>query len=303
MVDDIDKKYETYKKQFENLSNKEINEINLQQLISDKMEHDKFLNNFYNGLCYICGSPLKTFSTTKPCLHWFLKPKGVKKSNFITVLEKYSYFQIESYLRWVANIERKFQNINNIKIEMEANKKFEKTIKYKHLEWSLYCSNSDFNGEHYKGPHYHLQIRLDHKPFINFGDFHILFKEDDLIKFKIIDHSSEEHLFAYGEGMQEIMDINKFEECLPHLKSTNHEENALLQLSSIIIANDGEKISGEIMNEVFAEAKEKNTSITSVLKKKVENKEINGKMQISYTAGKSVPEIKKRPKRKKDKKQ
>ena len=77
-----------------------INERNRKQ--GDE-EHKTFREKFQAGRCSVCGDALTTFDRAKPCPHWLLKPPGFGKEHFDLLTEKYSFIQLEHYLRWVAN--------------------------------------------------------------------------------------------------------------------------------------------------------------------------------------------------------
>lgn len=42
-------------------------------------EFNRFIENFDQGICYLCGNSLASFSKKLPCPHWLMKPKGFKK--------------------------------------------------------------------------------------------------------------------------------------------------------------------------------------------------------------------------------
>jgi hypothetical protein len=144
-------------------------------------EYQIFLEHFAKGSCYLCLKPLASFSKKSPCLHWLLNPKGFKKKDFPAIAKRYGYFQIQSFLRWVANRDDFARNINDLPEEGTDGKLFEVTIKYKRLEWAFSCAESDYEGhatsQHAKHQHYHFQMRIDRRPFINYSDFHLPFSE------------------------------------------------------------------------------------------------------------------------------
>jgi hypothetical protein len=87
---------------------------------------------------------LKTYSSVSPCLHSLLRRNGFKKKDFQKIYQKWSYFNISTYLRWVANQERFIGNINNLEEEKDPSKKFEYTIWWKNIEWTFSCATNDF---------------------------------------------------------------------------------------------------------------------------------------------------------------
>ena len=103
-------------------------------------EYQRFLDHFGRDSCYLCERPLASFSKTSPCPHWLLKPKGFKKNDLPAVAERYGFYQIQSFLRWVANQDGFAKNINDLPEEGSGSKLFEVTIKYKNLEWAFSCA-------------------------------------------------------------------------------------------------------------------------------------------------------------------
>ena len=85
-------------------------------------DYDRFVSSFNSGICSICGKPIKTFHADSPCLHWLLRPKGFKKKHFNLVYERFSFFRVSGYVRWVASLGGLFKNINDIKLEHEGEK-------------------------------------------------------------------------------------------------------------------------------------------------------------------------------------
>jgi len=160
-----------FAKFLETLSAEEIahgNEVNFQRA---KAEYQSFLEYFNRGSCYLCEHPLASFDKNSPCPHWLLRPKGFKKNHFPALTQRYGFFQIQSFLRWVANQDGFAKNINDLIEEGTGTKIFEVTIKYKNLEWAFSCAESDYQGhsttQHGSLQHYHFQMRIDQRSFIN----------------------------------------------------------------------------------------------------------------------------------------
>jgi hypothetical protein len=87
------------------------NEVNY---MNAQAEFSRFSSSFEVGICYMCEKPITSFSKKSPCPHWLLKPKGFKKNDLIAVAQKYGFYQIQSFLRWVANQEAFARNINDL---------------------------------------------------------------------------------------------------------------------------------------------------------------------------------------------
>jgi hypothetical protein len=147
-------------------------------------------NCLKNNICSLCGHSIKSFLNFSPCLHWFLNPKGFKpRKSLPRLYKKYSYHQIDAYLRWLANIDKPFSNINDLKEEKSDKKFIETTIRYKNFEWSFSCAYSDLEGhkDSINGnfPHYHFQMMINGNVVIKFNQFHVPFSEYDEFCFAV----------------------------------------------------------------------------------------------------------------------
>lgn len=274
------------------LTQEQIDEGNRASFESVQNEFERFKADYTKGLCYLCHKPLKSFSKESPCIHWLLKPNGFKKKNFIAITEKYGYFQIQSLLRWYANVECFGQNINSLKDEGSGNKLFEVTIKYLNLEWSFSCAPSDYLGhESSKSsnfPHYHFQMRIDKRPFIGFNDFHIAFSDMDVINIEAIkakpDHVRQR--YSFGEGMEELLENEEIlEKVVTSTSSLGEELEAPFKLDSFVFAEKGKTINGDDLYEIIQEAKSKGVSIASLL-----HKLPNAQTQVLVSPGPGVVE-------------
>src|SRR3989338_5064879 len=134
------------KEVFKSLSHDEMRRISEEGMKRTDELYNSFKEHFSIGKCHICKSHLKSFSSKKPCIHWLLRPKGFKKKHFKSLFTTYGYFQMEAFVRWVANLDDPIHNINDLEVEKSEKKIIETTIKYKHIEWSFACSRSDLEG-------------------------------------------------------------------------------------------------------------------------------------------------------------
>ncbi|KKL99085.1 hypothetical protein LCGC14_1818010, partial [marine sediment metagenome] len=169
---------EKYKKIFEGMSPEEIEEMNRLNDEEHQRQADAFRRGYEKGICYLCSKPFKTISKDKPCLHWLLRQCKFKKKHFPKVYEQYGYGNIASFVRWCANQERLLSSINDLDEEKDDRKMLSYTVKWKNIEWTFDCSKNDFNGHQGTSidyPHFHFQMRIDGRQFINFNDFHIPF--------------------------------------------------------------------------------------------------------------------------------
>lgn len=266
-----------------------------------EVEHHDFLKHFGKGYCYLCKKPLTSFSKKSPCLHWLLKPKGFKKNDLLLIAQHYGYYQIQSFLRWVANQEGFARNINDLPDEGTGNKLFEVTIKYKNLEWAFSCAESDYQGhatsQHAKHQHYHFQMRLDRKTFINYSDFHVPFSEMDVINIEAMRARPDKikQQFSFGEGMNDILNDNTVEHILNTTIPGDAVDEAHFKIDTIVMADEGKTISGDDLYEIILEAKAKNVTVASLM-----HKLPNTRSRIIVTPGPGVVEQAPRSGRKKD---
>lgn len=284
----------------QSMSPEERDHISDENIARTMVEHDEFVAAFRTDDCYICGKPLSSFSKKTPCLHWLLKPKGFKKNDLRAIAERFAFFPIQTYLRWVANTQAFAKNINDLAEEGTGSKLVELTIRYQNLEWSFSCTPSDYEGhqtsQHAKYPHYHFQMRLDERPFINFSDFHVPFHESDVLSFEAKRRLPEmvKHKFPRGEGMSEFLNEDTVEALVAHGEAADNEDEASLKLDTIVMADEGTTISGEDLYQIIQEAKANGVTVSSLM-----HKLTNVRTQIVVTPGPGVVEQAPRTGRKK----
>jgi hypothetical protein len=279
------------KRVFESLSKDEFKELNDKQLKSVEEEHAVFKEAFENSMCCFCGSPLKTFSSKKPCLHWMLRPNGVNKKHFDELYKTVGYFQMEAYARWVANLDAPLVNINDLKDERRDGKVFETTIKYKYIEWSFSCSPSDLDGhknaKEGNYPHFHFQMRLDKRPFINYSQNHIAFTDEDIWKLAML--SQDEIPISmnqmFGAGMGSIFTDDNVEHVLEISERTENEDEATFKFDTFVMAKPGETISGSDIADLIQESRETGVLMAKLLRR------LDADVQTIVTPGNRVPEI------------
>jgi hypothetical protein len=279
-----------------------IQQANIHALGKAADEFRRFKEGFDSGNCYLCGRPLATFSEKNVWLHWLLKPKGFKKKHFPALGLTYGFFRMQSYLRWVANQEGFAKNINDMQDEVAENRMSEVTICYRHLEWSFSCSESDYLGhpstQHGRHQHFHFQMRVGGKQFINYSDFHVPFVEDDIIKIESIRTFPEAftHQFPFGWGMEDALS----EEMLPEIINSatiraDDDDPSVLSISSVVQAEEGHLISGDDIADLIEEAKRKKVALSSLL-----HKLPNARAQIIVSPGPDVVDKAPRSRRKTD---
>lgn len=265
-------------------------------------EHEEFKASFAVGHCYICDHPLTSFSKKRSCLHWFLKPKGFKKNDVPAIARIFGFFQIQTYLRWVANSSGFAKHINDLPEESSGAKIIELTIRHQNLEWSFSCGESDYMGhqtsQHAKQPHYHFQMRVDQRPFVNFSDLHLPFTENDILSIETKRKLPDivRHKFPGGEGMSEVLNDEMVERLVIDGKAADSEDDAALHLDTLIMADEGATISGEDLYTIFQEAKTKGVTVASLMHKLPIR---NASTKVFVTPGPSVVEQAQRSGRKK----
>ncbi|MDP2256328.1 MAG: hypothetical protein Q8K05_09775 [Polaromonas sp.] len=263
-------------------------------------EFNRFVESYEAGICYLCDKTLTSFSKKSPCPHWLMKPKGFKKNDLPAIAEKYGFYQIQAFLRWVANHDAFARNINDLS-EEGTGKLFEVTIKWKNIEWAFSCAESDYQGhatsQHSKHQHYHFQMRLDNRPFINYSDFHLPFNEIDIINIETMRARPEKvkQRFSFGEGMSDLLSDETVEHIVNASASPDQESHGMFKLDSIAMAEEGKKISGDDVYALFQEAKEKGVTVASLM-----HKLPNARTQVIVTPGPGVVEQAPRGGRKND---
>jgi len=283
---------EKYRKIFEGMSPEEIEEMNR---INDE-EHQKqaeaFKAGYEKSTCYLCGKPFKTISKDNPCLHWLLRQCKFKKKDFPKIYEMYGYGNIAAFLRWCANQERFLSNINDLENEKSDRKVLSYSVNWKNIEWTFDCSKNDFvghTGTSIDYPHYHFQMRIDGRQFINFNDFHVPFTDQDLF---VLKNSMEQgdwfkqNFGAIGSGMQEAVSI-ELDDILEHTSRSANEDEATYHFSTMIDASEN-PISGEEIYEIQQEAERTGKSFAYVAKKRLKER---AKVKTVISPADSIPDI------------
>lgn len=280
---------ESIKGWFNRLTPEVINEVNRKEEEASEKEYKAFKEAFDKNMCYICGAPLKTISPERPCVHWLIRMCKFRKKDFSQIIKDFDYFQINAYLRWVANQDKFMRNINDLQEEKDPSKLIEITIKYKHIEWSFSCSLEDYKGHksmYANYPHYHFQMRISGQQFINFRDFHIPFSEEDKFKLAMIhDIGAIESYGPGGVGLEQGFSINP-EDIINYSSVTDNDEDGVYHISTL--AHFKERISGEEINKLFEESKRTGKTMTQFIS------EFGGDVQSIISPHESLPKIAKR---------
>jgi len=280
------------------MSPEEIKEMNRHNDEEHQRQAEEFREGYRNNICYLCGKPFKTISKNNPCLHWLLRQCKFKKKDFPEIYGKYGYLNIASFIRWCANQERLLSSINDLDEEKPERKILSYTVKWKNIEWTFDCSKNDFKGHQgtaIEYPHYHFQMRLDGKQFINFSDFHIPFNDEDLFALTASQEQGDwfkQNFGAIGSGMQDAVNVEPGL-VLEHMINAE-EEDATYHLSTVIEAI-GKPIPGELIDEIREESQRTGKSMSLIAKEKLAGI-ANVKTVISPAD--SIPDIAARTERK-----
>lgn len=287
-------------KGLDELSPEEIEELNEKHRKQNDKDFEDFKNNIENNICWVCGDSLDSFDELKPCQHWLLLPKGFRKKHFKKLFEIATIDKIEGFLRWYVNAREFAKNINDLKEEHDTTKIKAMTIKHNNLEWSFSISPSCFKGDHGShGPHYHFQMRVDGRPFQDYSDRHIKLSDYEvwLINIDLGNHPKINRFERHGAGMQDLLDFADPEVLLENMRSTKDDSNAAFNISTMVIADDGETISGDDIADLIEEHNRTGTPMHQLAKKlqKV-------KTTVFIEPGEGVPEAAQRTQRNRGKK-
>ncbi|MDB6117906.1 MAG: hypothetical protein JWO08_1687 [Verrucomicrobiaceae bacterium] len=227
------------------------------------LEYLSFREAAENEYCYICGKPWATFSSAgEPCLHWLLRPKGVKTKHIEQLMLAQGYFRPASFVRFIANFAKPYKNINDLEDEGDPAAVFHWTCCWKHIRWTFKCGLNDLRGHagsQTDFPHFHMEMRLDGRAFVDFGSLHIPLSKVDLANLQINSDpaSPMKVVFGpYGSGMQDAMEMDP-DYIIDNIqtKPGQTEDDAVYHLDSIF-SGDGDKgIPGELIDKAIADAK------------------------------------------------
>ncbi|WP_072929455.1 hypothetical protein [Nissabacter archeti] len=281
---------------FAGLSDDEIQEINTRMHAKTLEEYSRFETSYKKDECYLCGKPFATISKEKPCVHWLLRRCKFKPKDVKLIGEKFGYTNIAAFLRWCANIEKPLVNINDVISEEEDKKIISNTIKWKNIEWTFDCSKSDFKGHPNSAsdfPHYHFQMRIDGKQFINFNSYHLPFSNQDIFALTMSRNHPEKfhHNFGdQGEGMKVAMQMvgNDPTTAFEHMTTTDVEDEAMYHISTMVQAAEGEAISGDFVAKLIDQSQKTGEPISSLFHKHMSASTI---VQSVVSPSDNTPEI------------
>lgn len=289
---------------FESLTEEERDSLNQKLRENGERQLEAFKESYVKDECYLCGKPFKTISKENPCLHWLLRRCKFKTKDLSLIYSKYGYMNIAAFLRWCANMEKPLVNINDLPSEMPSGKVLSSTIKWKNVEWTFDCSESDFKGHAgtaVEYPHYHFQMRIDGMQFINFNTFHLPFSKEDIFALTMGRNHPDKFTHDFGQfgmGMEAAMAFveNNPELALEHMSRSDDEAGSTYHISTLAIAGEGEKISGDLIAELIKESRATGVPVSKLMQERLSEK-TNVRTMIS--PGEAVPQIASRTEHKK----
>jgi len=283
---------EKYHQIFESMPPEEIENMNRKNYEEHQKQANAFKAGYGKDICYLCNKPFKTISKDTPCLHWLLRQCKFKKKDFPKIYAKYGYGNIAAFVRWCANQEKLLSSINDLEEEKSDRKVISYTVKWKNIEWTFDCSQNDFSGHQGTSidfPHYHFQMRIDGKQFINFNDYHVPFTDQDVF---VIKNSLEQGAWfkqnfgAIGSGMQDAVSVG-LDDVLEHAIKSDDEDEATYHFSTMIDASEN-PISGEEIYEMQKEAERTGKSLALIAQQRLKGR---AKVQTVISPADSIPDI------------
>lgn len=279
------------KEYFDSLTDEGRRKLQEKEDLNHKSQHARFKQGYEIEQCYLCGKDFKSVSREEPCLHWLLRRGKFKTKDIKLIAEKFGYHQIAAYLRWCANEERIAANINDLSDEAAPGKILSSTIRWKNIEWSFDCSPNDFaghGGKHTSFPHYHFQMRIDGRQFINFNDYHLPFNDMDLFAFQVNGLDGVHIDFGqHGMGMNTAMSFDP-QDIIDHMPLAESEEGSAFNMQTMVIAGDT-PMRGEDIAAAAEESRRTGRSMASILHERLKGTGVS--IQTIVTPSESVPEI------------
>ncbi|AIS17479.1 hypothetical protein LT40_08725 [Pseudomonas rhizosphaerae] len=291
MVKDIEKAVRHAKAAFDDMTQEELDEWNLINDKEHREQYQDFIDGYKQETCYLCGKDFKTVSRDDPCVHWLLRRGKFRTKDIKLVTAKFGYHNICAYLRWCANAERIAVNINDLTEEAPAGKVLSSTIKWKNIEWSFDCSPNDFaghGGAHSNFPHYHFQMRIDGRQFINFNDYHLPFSDFDLVQMRLSQEPGVHSDYgAHGFGMQDAMHADPAD-IINYTNPTDDESDSVFNIQTMVMAPDN-PIRGEEIIAAFEESKRTGRTMAAIFRERFAGSSVQ--VQTVVSPSDNVPQI------------
>jgi hypothetical protein len=252
------------------LTPEQVKESNEKQRQNAENEAAEFRDAFAAGKCSVCGQALASYEKDKPCLHWLLRPEGFEKNDLPRIAKIWGMGQMQLFLRRVANEEGFAKNINDLAVEGHG-KLVELTIKAKDKEWSFSCGQSDYaghesNSEDSRRPHYHFQMRVNQRPFINYNDYHLPLSTFDMGVIEAKRAGAATPRYAGGEGLSEVFTEENMERLATSGTPAQNEGDGLAKLDQIVFATNSAGMRGEDIMAAIQKAKAAGKPMTEFLR-------------------------------------
>jgi hypothetical protein len=253
------------------LSQKEIEEGNERVLRKTQEDYDRFLKAYSEEKCSLCGSGLSEFDRNAPCLHWLTRPAGFKAKDVRMLGARFGLRRLQAYLHWISSTESFAKGINDLSSEGKTGMIVNETIRWRDAKYTIQCGENDYIGHgknsHSQQPHYHLQILYDGNMFCKFSQHHLPLSHMDIVYIEAArtPGSKVRKVPAGPVTMEDVFSTDP-ETMLDNLISTDNEDEAMLNIDTIVQADAGETISGDDLATAIEQAREKGSSIAAELK-------------------------------------
>lgn len=170
---------------------------------------------------------------------------------------------IQSWIRWVANEGGWAKNIADTADEDHV---VQVTARYGDYAWSISCARNDFTGHTGRNsnfPHYHLQMSIKGRPFISYSDFHFRIHQDELVVLKAMEASGAKSKFIHGESFDDLMATVEPQRVVDLPIVRGDPEGAPFNMQTIIMADEGTTMTGEVIYDTIKKAREDGVSFAS----------------------------------------
>ncbi len=283
---------------FKDLGSDYVAEKNRQQDEENKRVHKDFITKLKKGKCFLCGMNMNSFKESVQCYHWFTYPKGIRKKHFERYLNKpIGFFRLDSYFRWLVNSEVFLTNINDLKNETSSTSYLESTFRYKNIEWAFSVGNTDLDGHQNAKvgaqPHFHIQMKVDDQIFLKFNDFHIPFTDQDLFMIELRKQMGDELIINQGSlnaGIAVLENEELLEALEKEMIRADDESTAPFNRQTLIIAPEGQQISGEIIQQAYEESLKTKEPVSKIVQRLIKD----AKVITQIVPGDGVPNMTKR---------
>lgn len=176
----------------------------------NKRDFTSLCDSLNEGQCSLCDHALDYYDESSPCFHILLNPQIKRKMREQLFNKPVSFIKLYTYLSWIANSDKPFENINDLPSNPLSNHLFESTIRYKNIEWSFSLKTGDYEGHKGKqigsASHYHFQMTVDGNVVIPYNKTHIQFEPYDYLYFEMIKQNAVSVDLQYAAGMDSLKD-------------------------------------------------------------------------------------------------